>query len=293
MALDAQAITRALGGRWQGRYGTARCPCHADKTASLKITDKPDTKNGGSRVDFHCFAGCDWKDVKAELVKAGIIPPWRATALQTRHTVGKLVHAAKARADARRFDLARAAAEADEMKRIATAKKLWGEAVPVAGTLGGAYLRVHRGFDFAAGEFDHCLRFHAGKKMLVELMTEPVTGVATGIQRVFLDDHGKKITRKMLGRAGVCRISPDEDVLEGLHLCEGFEDGIKVFIDGLKPVWACLSAGMMKSFPVLRGVECLNLIPDVDEVGKAAAQACAVVWRKAGAEVRILDDYFS
>lgn len=56
-----------------GKY-MAQCPCHADKTASLSITD-----NGGDMVLINCFAGCDpysilqsvgldWQDVLPESV---------------------------------------------------------------------------------------------------------------------------------------------------------------------------------------------------------------------------------
>ena len=36
---NAQEITRALGGRWNGRNGAVRCVCHDDRTPSLSIGD--------------------------------------------------------------------------------------------------------------------------------------------------------------------------------------------------------------------------------------------------------------
>ena len=59
--MTAQSITLALGGRWNGRYGQARCPCHDDKNPSLQLSDDP-TKSDGLVV--HCHAGCSWKDIK-------------------------------------------------------------------------------------------------------------------------------------------------------------------------------------------------------------------------------------
>lgn len=41
------------GGPWM-----ARCPAHRDRTASLRVTEKPD-----GRVIFHCHAGCGGADV--------------------------------------------------------------------------------------------------------------------------------------------------------------------------------------------------------------------------------------
>ena len=36
----------------------------------------------------------------------------------------------------------------------------------------------------------------------------------------------------MLGKAGVVRLSSDEDVLEGLGICEGIEDGLAILVSG-------------------------------------------------------------
>ena len=33
--MNAQSLTQALGGRWHGSYGTARCPAHDDRAPTL------------------------------------------------------------------------------------------------------------------------------------------------------------------------------------------------------------------------------------------------------------------
>ena len=38
---DAQAVTRALGGRWHGAYGTACCPAHEDRHALAVAQGRP------------------------------------------------------------------------------------------------------------------------------------------------------------------------------------------------------------------------------------------------------------
>ena len=45
----------------------ARCPSHADGTASLKISEKRD----GSPL-IHCFGGCGFREVAAELEARGL-----------------------------------------------------------------------------------------------------------------------------------------------------------------------------------------------------------------------------
>jgi putative DNA primase/helicase len=67
---DARAITKAQAGQWCGSYGRARCPARAHSTPSLKISDDKRKRNG---VDLHCFAGCSWQDVKAELPRQWLI----------------------------------------------------------------------------------------------------------------------------------------------------------------------------------------------------------------------------
>ncbi len=72
MKVDAREITRTLGGSWHGSYGLCFCPTHDDgRTPGLKITDDERKDDG---IDLHCFAGCDWRDVKDELRERGLLP---------------------------------------------------------------------------------------------------------------------------------------------------------------------------------------------------------------------------
>ncbi len=38
--MNAESLTRALGGRWHGSYGTARCPAHDDRERVNLIADR-------------------------------------------------------------------------------------------------------------------------------------------------------------------------------------------------------------------------------------------------------------
>ncbi len=49
--------------------GFVHCPAHDDRTPSLSISD------GGRRILFHCWAGCDQQDVLAALRERGL---WRS-----------------------------------------------------------------------------------------------------------------------------------------------------------------------------------------------------------------------
>ncbi len=111
-AMNAQAIVKALGGTWCGSYGTACCPAHDDREPSLSIRDGV----GGEPV-FHCFAGCDWRDIKDMLRARGLLPerdPGHAP--QRRHY--RKPEAPKPRPD-----------DSDQQQRVEFARQKWREAV--------------------------------------------------------------------------------------------------------------------------------------------------------------------
>lgn len=61
--MTLQALLDRLDGvrsRGTGRY-TSKCPAHADKSPSLSIQER------GTRILFHCFGGCEPKQIVAAL----------------------------------------------------------------------------------------------------------------------------------------------------------------------------------------------------------------------------------
>jgi hypothetical protein len=134
-----------------------------------------------------------------------------------------------------------------------------------------------------------------GQKLgcIVGIMTNPATVQRSGaISRTYIGPDGKKVCKaKTHGEGGgIVRLSPDEDVFEGLFLAEGLETALAAAALGLKPIWATGSAGTMGKFPVLAGIECLTLISDHDAngAGERAAREAEERWLAAGREVRIL-----
>jgi putative DNA primase/helicase len=122
---------------------------------------------------------------------------------------------------------------------------------------------------------------------VVALMTDAVTGEATGIHRTFLQPDGSAKAgvdqpRMMLGNAGVIRLSPDEDVTQGLGICEGVETGMAIMSTDWLPIWAAGSLGAVRSFPVLAGIECLTIFADPKPNEIAGARECGRRWRDAG-----------
>jgi hypothetical protein len=64
---DARSITLALGGKWHGKYGEARCPAHDDHNPSLSIRD------GEHAPLFKCHAGCTSQEVADKLRERNIL----------------------------------------------------------------------------------------------------------------------------------------------------------------------------------------------------------------------------
>lgn len=179
------------------------------------------------------------------------------------------------------------------------ARRIWREAVPAdtAGSLVPVYLES-RGLALEPGA---PLRFHPecprGAERwpaMLALMTDPTTGVACGVHRTFLARDGERKApgplpaKMMAGRAGVVRLVADEDVTLGLGVAEGIETAVSVMQRfGWRPVWAATSAGGIRGFPVLAGVEAATIFADRDGAGLEAAEACARRWAEAGREARI------
>jgi hypothetical protein len=208
-------------------------------------------------IDVVCFAGCDWKDIKDTLKGQGLLPEF-----------------VPAKIDPSPYRTARSQApvaedNGDALKRAA---KIWASSKPLLDTLGWRYFLEHRGIDLALlGDMSHALRWHAGQDAIIALMTEPRTNEMCGVHRTFLNADGTKCERKMLGRQGVVRLSPDEDVTVGFGICEGVEDALCIHADGWSPVWAATSSGAVARFPVLPGIEHLTIFADNDTAGIHAA----------------------
>ncbi len=67
--INLEQIANSLGSAKKTAAGfICRCPCHEDKSASLSL--KESSKGG---LIINCFAGCNWEDIKKELVDRGLV----------------------------------------------------------------------------------------------------------------------------------------------------------------------------------------------------------------------------
>jgi putative DNA primase/helicase len=141
-------------------------------------------------------------------------------------------------------------------------------------------LRFHPSCPFGKGARHPCM---------ITLYRDIRTNEPKAIHRTALTPDGKKIGRMALGPKSGCaiKLTPDEDVTEGLAIGEGAETALAGMALGFRPAWALGDAGAVAKFPVLSGIECLTILVDNDAsgTGQASAIECSRRWTSMGREV--------
>ena len=170
------------------------------------------------------------------------------------------------------------------------AERIWKESVPYIDTPAWKYL-VERGlspFNTSALNFHSACPFKGQKvPTMIAAMVNAETNEFQGIHRTQLHPKDKAMLGPSTG--AVVKLSCDESVLRGLHICEGIETGLALLNMGFSPVWSCLSAQGIAKFPVMSGIESLTIFADNDVhcVGENAAIECGQRWINANREVSI------
>jgi putative DNA primase/helicase len=108
---------------------------------------------------------------------------------------------------------------------------------------------------------------------LVGLVTDAETGEPINLHRTWLRHDGagkapietpRRLLKGHLSR-GVIRLWPDAEVTMGLVIGEGIETCVAAARAGFAPVWAAMTAGNLKSFPMLAGLDGLTVLVDHDK----------------------------
>lgn len=223
-----------------------------------------------NRLLVKCFAGCQPTSI-----------------LATIRSASELEHRQHTRTPSIQRCAAPERQSAEE--RMRQAEVIWNRSRELGAPLAATYLNNDRGLHLNGLDLSHCLRWDDLRRCIVGKMTDPRIGKMTGVHRIFLDREGRKLRRAMLGRKGVVRLTPDEEVTFGLAIAEGIEDALCVILSGAGPAWSACDAGGIEKFPVLAGIDCLTIFADRDPrgTGEVAARACARRWLEAGKEARL------
>ena len=282
--MRARAVVKALGGRWAGRYGMARCPAHKDRTPSLKVSDPP---AGSDEPIFHCFAGCDWREVKDALRRDGLLPER-----------GKDIDRGRADRALHDRDIVEhrdAADRADRTKRTRQALELWRRCVPAPGTLVETYLRA-RGITIP---IPPSLRYLAAAKhkptgLILPAMVagvQDLDGRVVAVHRTYLrhDGMGKAGVREPKMSLGPIGGGAVRLALAGreLAICEGLESALSFQQATGISTWAALSVPGLRSLVLPGEISAVVLGPDGDDPGDGAAVDAAKRFVREGRKVRI------
>jgi hypothetical protein len=277
MKMNRKELAELLGAEFSNGWLNVRGPGHSKDDRSLGIRfHRP--APGGFRV--HSFAGDDLgecrayvKKLLAEIASNGSIP----------------------------LNLEDDAVQHTKADAPAGALRIWNEAQPIAGTPAGAYLVSRNCAPFEGEPWPADLRFHPACPFrtfkfpaLVALVRDAVTGEPTGIHRIALKDDGAgkrempdgMSPKMMMGRAkhAAVQLHPRGSQL---GLAEGIETALSGHWIFKMPVWAAMSAGGIREFPIVYGIKFLRIFADHDEAGLSAARICKRRHEAAGIEVEV------
>jgi hypothetical protein len=274
MTMGAAGIALQLGATRQGRNWRAPCPCGCGY--ALSFCDGAD-----GRLLVHCYGGCDFPRVFAELVQYGLLDGEEG---DPGSPPGDRFVPFRNDADQRRRKIQQA--------REIYASGVWDERIAV-------YLRA-RGI----GLTSLILRFQeqAPHRLGARLpaMLAPVVdidGEHIGVHMTYLRHDGagkaklpKELQRECRGTlaGGAIRLIPFDPGVE-LILCEGVETGLAAAELFALPCWSAVYAGGMRSLALPPDVRRIIIAADNDVSGTGQRNALAAYdrWIAEGRSVRI------
>jgi phage/plasmid primase-like uncharacterized protein len=255
---DAATLTRDLGGKWHGRYGTAPCPCcQPERRKSQNALTLADGRDG--RLLLNCKqGGCAFADILAAagIAPGSYTPPDPATIAQ-------------------RDREERAQAE----RRARQARAVWQEAMPIGGTIAETYLRG-RGItcDLPCTLRYHPSCWHASAKRFPALVALIEGADAFAVHRTYLrpDGTGKAAVepaKAMLGAVagGAVRLTEAQGplvVAEGIETALSLASGL---LGRPATIWAALSTSGMRGLRLPPSPGRLTIATDSDDGGAGHA----------------------
>jgi hypothetical protein len=261
----AAAIAKALGGRQCAGGYICRCPVpshgrgRGDRSPSLLVTE------GDKATLFKCFAGCEAKDILAELRKRGIAQE----------------------ADGNNDDVPRQAIErAPEHAPNPEALELWRGGSPIAADSIQARFLASRGLtidppvSLRAATILHLDRYPL--PAIIAAVQAPDRRIIA-VQQTLIDPRGDRkaqvrIPRQTVGALGwgAVRLACAIDVL-------GLAEGVEKALAGMQlfrvPCWSSLGAARMHRVWIPDHVHELHIFVDNDDAGRAAAERTAYAHR--------------
>jgi hypothetical protein len=274
--MTATEIAAVLGAtRGSGPWWTCRCPVHDDRSPSLSLRD------GDRGLIIRCWAGCDPREVRAELRRLGLLSDDRR--------------------DYPSHAKDRAGGSRDRGRRTEIAHRLWNAAKDARGTPVECYLRS-RGIEIPPplslrwmasckhGPTETFLPALVGKVVNVDdelVAIHRIYLLPDGTDKAGVDPQFQKMSLGPTAGAAVRLGSLDPD--RALIIGEGVENTLSLMqLRGL-PGWAALGTSGLKNLMLPPAATHVLIAVDHDRHGKgeAAAREAGDRWVRDGREVRL------
>ena len=264
---QGRSIVEGLGGKWSNGTGMCRCPAHDDRSPSLSV------RIGDRSLLFHCFSGCDTRDVLRALRHGGTVG--RGGVLNTDEAVEPV----------------------EPGNLVPIIERLWTAASPIRGTPAADYLES-RGIVSHSAQLRYHPHVQLGPKhgaswhraMLAAVRDQH--GALIAIHRTFLEaveplkakfDNPKRL----LGLPGQGAVQLGQS-RSTLGLAEGVETALAASVIHSIPVWAVLGNERFGMVSIPAHVTELVILADNDAGGKRAAALAQAGHKRGGLALRVI-----
>lgn len=242
-----EKIIKLTNAASSGTFGSfvGHCPIHNDKNKSLSITQKD------GKLLLHCHAGCS-QDELIDLLKR---------------------NGAWAESENRKVN-----------ETQTNALALWNSSQGISNAgQAGKYLK-HRGFDLET--FPESLRFCSScynselkeNKFAIIGRIQNFRNELIGVQRIYLDNYGRKLNvefpKKILGSytGGYVEFKGSSSS-ETIHLAEGIETGLAIFVSLKKTTLCAMNATNLSKVVTDKTVKTIHIWADKDLSGTGQREA--------------------
>jgi putative DNA primase/helicase len=277
----AAHIAAALGNPAKsGKGWMCRCPVHDGVSLSIRDTDD-------GWLLWHCFAGCDGREVGRELHRLGLLPDRREVRAYSPTKPIPAPTPADPHRPRRMFERT---------------------GVPIRGTPVEHYLTTRCGPDVMLMDLGHVLRFwpatppHFPWPAMVALVTDlldPTKVLDLHFTDLLADGSGKApikpnkhTLRGHSPKGGVIRLVEDADIGRRIGFAEGIEKSLAIMTRYRRergpfalPVWSGINAGVMGKLPVPPVIEQVVIFSDPNPAGRHAADE--LVERYSAADIEV------
>jgi putative DNA primase/helicase len=271
--MNAREITKALGGDWFGGYGLVPGTGHSARDRSIKVIDAAD-----GEIIVHSFTGDDWRDIKAEWVRQGLLPEGQGPEHREPHEAEQRRQEARERQQQRDEEQ-----RVDDARKTQAARGIFQGGVSAKESPVSTYLQA-RGIKLEAPP---SLRYASGLKhgptgLVLPAMVaavQDISGHITGIHRTFLTSDGRKkapvTDNKMMfgpcagGAVRLVAVAPKLAIAEGIETALSFMQATGI------PTWAALSTSGVKAVILPDIVREVVIAADRGKAGEEAAKHAA------------------